>query len=163
MVCWRGPYSTTMNSMTIAGVSATRYRRVITASYKSNIELWAADTSDATGDIVCTFGQHSITATIGVFHSDTSYTTNNYDTTNSSTTTVTTYVDAYDGGFIISGAQWVSTGRTTTWTGVDEVYDVTGVDSFGMISDTTVETNRLVRSVISSSSTGLTILTVSIL
>lgn len=164
MVCWRGPYSTTMNSMTIAGVSATRYRRWVTSSYSSNIELWAAETPSATGDVVCTFGQHSITATVGIFYSDTSYATNNYDAPAAATSTSRiAYVDAYDGGFIIAAAHWISTGRTTTWTGVDEVYDATGVNSFGMISDTTAESNRLVRSTISSSSSGLVLMAVSIL
>lgn len=154
MIGWRGNYSTTqLNSVTIAGASAARLRRVTTTSSARNLEMWYAATTAASGDVVATFSQHSVTCRASTWwgantppsaNSDTAYSAS----ASSRNSTVNTYAD----GYVMAGALWFDSGKTATWTNATELDDTTGLESFAQVADTESAAALTVTTTLNSSS-----------
>lgn len=154
MVAWRGAYGTTqMSSLTAAGASGTRLRRVTTSSSARNLEAWYASTTAETGDIVMAFSQHSVTCRVGVFWSNRVPPTANSDTSYSaSASSRNATVSTYAGGYVLAASMWFDSGKSTTWTNATELEDSTGLESFAWVDETPTAASRTVTATLNSAS-----------
>lgn len=150
-ISWSSNDNKTLDTVTIAGQSAIRAGRAINSAAVSNVEVWYANTSSATGNIVMDWSGGPVAGRVVTYYSDTNFATINvgqFSNVNVGTSFSTT-VDTLDTGFIIAAARWdnASTGRTFTWSGATVVSsDNNGAfgESFAMVDFANVETARAV-------------------
>jgi hypothetical protein len=116
--------SVTIVSVTIGGISATVYQRS-NAAATSNISAiaFAVVPTGTTADVVITFSAGRLRCNIGVFSLAGASTTVNDDASDASTATSHTLSIAVNAGGAVFGSSNNASVKTSTWTGIAEVYD----------------------------------------
>jgi len=156
-ISWNNDNNRSLNTVTIGGVVAQRAVRAFDGSAVSNVEIFYADVSAASGQIVMQWSGSIWGGRSVVYYSDT-----NIDTVEtgvfsdtSSGTTFATEVATKNYGFLIAAARWqnAQTGRTFTWSGANVVSgDNNGAfgESFAMVDLTDKNAARAVSGSITS-------------
>lgn len=147
-ISWSAGSTRTLNSMSIAGVTATRVIRAVDAASTINLEIWQADVATNTGDVTCTWNGSTSGSTIAVyaaygvvsgaiFSSDKGHLT-------TSSSTITATVNTKENTIVLVAFRFNSSSATLSLTNaIDDTPSVT-YSHFGHVFNLSAETGRVI-------------------
>lgn len=163
---WFSNGALTSTTLKANGVAVPRYSRAIGGTSQSrNIEICRLHNTELTeAELSVEWVASSGTMTrsrVGIFFTPPSYTDQNGigESSSSSGTTLTDYVQTLDDGYLIAAAQWLRTDATSvTWTGATEVYDNDEWESYAIVDPTTADASYDVSVALSAARTNRTMM-----
>ena len=116
-----------INTVTVGGNSAAQIAATGVFNSENRAEIWAVDVaSGTTADVVVTWADAAVNCGIGIWAAD--------DTAASVSDTLTDITNPLNGTIDVPANGWAvgymySNGGPSTWTGIDEDFDDTGLDA----------------------------------